>query len=174
MEFLPVEQERYRLRRGDLLLSEASGSPGQVGKPAVWQNQLPLCCFQNTVIRLRGSIELSPYLLTCFQSYYVNGVFAKVASGVGINHLSADKFSRVQVPLPPLAEQHRIVAEVERCLSVAERILAQVGTSFKQAERLRQAILGRAFSGKLSMRDIEYRSIGSRELPMAAEPPGRY
>src|SRR3989344_4423791 len=86
MEFSPDEQDRYRLRRGDLVLSEASGSPDQVGKPAVWQDQLPLCCFQNTVIRLRPAIEMSPYLLTCFQGYYINGVFARVASGVGINH----------------------------------------------------------------------------------------
>jgi len=52
MEFTPKERERYRLRKGDIVLSEASGSPDQVGKPACWNDELPLCCFQNTVIRL--------------------------------------------------------------------------------------------------------------------------
>ena len=40
---------RHRLRPGDVLLSEASGSPMEAGKPAVWQGQIPEACFQNTV-----------------------------------------------------------------------------------------------------------------------------
>jgi type I restriction enzyme S subunit len=150
MEFSPDEQERYRLRRGDLVLSEASGSPDQVGKPAVWQDQLPLCCFQNTVIRLRPAVEMSAYLLLCFQSYYVNGVFAKVAGGVGINHLSADKFSRLHISLPPEVEQHRIVAEIDRRLSLARETETQVDANLQRAERLRQSVLGRAFSGGMA------------------------
>jgi type I restriction enzyme S subunit len=149
MEFSSDEQERYRLRRGDLVLSEASGSPDQVGKPAVWQDQLSLCCFQNTVIRLRPAVEMSAYLLLCFQSYYVNGVFAKVAGGVGINHLSADKFSRLHISLPPEVEQHRIVAEVDRRLSLLRETEAQVDVNLQRAERLRQSILSRAFAGSL-------------------------
>ena len=101
MEFSTDEVERYRLRSGDLVLSEASGSPEHVGKPAVWQEQMPVCCFQNTVIRLRPAIPISNFLLICFQSYYVNGVFAMIAGGVGINHLSAEKFSRRGAPFVP-------------------------------------------------------------------------
>lgn len=153
MEFSPEEQQRYRLKSGDLLLSEASGSPNQVGKPAVWRDQIPLCCFQNTVIRLRPSVDLSPYLLACFKSYYVNGIFAKVAGGVGINHLSADKFSKVTVPLPPVAEQDQIVAEVERRLSVIEELEAAVEANLTRADRLRQSILTNAFAGKLVCSD---------------------
>jgi type I restriction enzyme S subunit len=150
MEFSPDEQKRYRLRGGDIVLSEASGSPDQVGKPAVWEEQLPLCCFQNTVIRLRPAIEMSQYLLMCFQTYYVNGVFSRVAGGVGINHLSADKFSKLQVSLPPMSEQFRIFTEVERCLSIVREIGTQVEANLIRAERLRQSVLSDAFSGKLS------------------------
>lgn len=149
MEFSLEEQKRYRLKSGDLVLSEASGSPSQVGKPAVWRDQLPLCCFQNTVIRLRPSGDLSPYLLACFKSYYVNGVFSNVASGVGINHLSADKFSKVAVPLPPVAEQLQIVAEIERRLSVIDELEVTIEANLTRTDRLRQSILGQAFSGKL-------------------------
>lgn len=53
MEFKLSERDRYALRHGDIILSEASGSASQVGKPAIWRDELPLCCFQNTVIRLR-------------------------------------------------------------------------------------------------------------------------
>lgn len=153
MEFSPEEQARYRLRNGDLVLSEASGSADQVGKPAIWRDQLPICCFQNTVIRLRPVLGLSHYLLVCFKNYYASGVFAKVAGGVGINHLSADRFSQVALPLPSIYEQGRIVAEVERRMSVIDELETIVHANMKRADRLRQAILKRAFEGKLVPQD---------------------
>ena len=55
--------------------------------------------------------------------------------------------------LPPLAEQRRIVAEVERRLSVIQQAEVAVDASLKRAERLRQSILKQAFSGKLVPQD---------------------
>jgi type I restriction enzyme S subunit len=55
--------------------------------------------------------------------------------------------------LPPLAEQHRIVAEVERQLSIVEDIERSVAANLKRTERFRQSILQRAFSGKLVPQD---------------------
>lgn len=57
------------------------------------------------------------------------------------------------VPLPPLVEQQRIVAEVERHLSIIQAAENVVGANLKRAERLRQAILQRAFQGKLVSQD---------------------
>jgi type I restriction enzyme S subunit len=57
------------------------------------------------------------------------------------------------VPLPPLAEQRRIVAEVERHLSVIQASENIVEANLKRAERLRQAILQQAFQGKLVPQD---------------------
>ena len=56
-------------------------------------------------------------------------------------------------PLPPSAEQHRIVAEVERRLSVIRQAGAAVGVNLARAERLRQSILKQAFSGNLVPQD---------------------
>ena len=153
MEFHPDERKRYVLQFGDIVLSEASGSPTQVGKPAIWRDELPECCFQNTVIRLRLYGLSSEYLLVAFKNYYTNGLFAKVAGGVGINHLGADKFSGISVPIPPLPEQVRIATETDRRLPLIRELGTQVDSNLKRAERLRQAILKRAFEGKLVPQD---------------------
>jgi type I restriction enzyme S subunit len=56
-------------------------------------------------------------------------------------------------PVPPLAEQQRIVAEVERHLSVIQAAENIVAANLKRSERLRQSILKQAFSGKLVPQD---------------------
>ena len=92
MEFGPHELSAYRLEKGDLVLSEASGSAAQVGKPAIWDDQIPNCCFQNTVIRHQPYCrDHSIYLLWLYRFYFISGTFARVADieRQGINHLSA-------------------------------------------------------------------------------------
>ncbi|MDB9317832.1 MULTISPECIES: restriction endonuclease subunit S [Cyanophyceae] len=154
MEFEPHERERYLLKDGDILLSEASGSPDQVGKPAIWRGQLPECCFQNTVIRLSSINFLSnDYLLIVFKTFYLIGIFSKIAAGVGINHLSANKFSIIAVPISPFKEQIQIVKEVDRLFSIIDQLEKTVDTNIKRAERLRQSILKQAFTGQLVPQD---------------------
>jgi len=149
MEFLPSERERYTLHEGDIVLSEASGSASQVGKPAIWRDEIKLCCFQNTVIRHR-MVKINPsYGLVVYKHFYTSKVFSKIAGGVGINHLGAEKFAAISVPIPPLAEQHRIIAEVERRLSVIEEMEASISANLQRAARLRQAVLQQALSGEL-------------------------
>jgi len=153
MEFQPHELETYRLHPGDVLLSEASGSPDQVGKPVVWNGEIEDCCFQNTVIRLRPVGMPSDYALTVFRHYYRSKLFAKVSAGVGINHLSAGKFSALPFPLSPLIEQTQIVTEVDEHLSQIDAAEKQIEHGLLRAARLRQSILKRAFEGKLVPQD---------------------
>src|SRR5665811_2356660 len=56
---------------------------------------------------------------------------------------------RIILRLPPLVEQRRIVAEVERRLSVSDKMEATITESLQKAESLRQSILKKAFEGKL-------------------------
>jgi len=60
----------------------------------------------------------------------------------------------INIPLPPLHEQHKIVEEIERRFSVADEIEKTVDQSLKQAERLRQSILKKAFEGRLVPQDL--------------------
>ena len=155
MDFGPHELATYRLEKGDLVLSEASGSAAQVGKPAIWNDQIPNCCFQNTVIRHRPYCrEFASYLLWLYRFFYVSGRFAKIAGGVGINHLSAFKFAQVTIPLCPLAEQQEIVRLLEGRFAAIEQQEREIDSALKQADALRKAILNKALSGHLVSQDI--------------------
>ena len=154
MDFLPHELSAYRLEKGDLVLSEASGSAAQVGKPAIWDDQIPNCCFQNTVIRHQPYCrDYAVYLLWLYRFFYVSGKFAQVAGGVGINHLSAFKFAQIALPLCSLAEQQEIVRLLEERFAAIEQQEREIDSALNQAEMLRQSILKKAFIGQLVPQD---------------------
>ncbi len=67
----------------------------------------------------------------------------------GRKKLIKSVFMQAPYSLPPLAEQRRIVAEVERRLSVSDKMEATITESLQKAESLRQSILKKAFEGKL-------------------------
>ena len=150
MDFSPREREIYSLQRGDVILSEASGSAGQVGKAAIWGDELPVCCFQNTVIRLRTFGLESEYLLILMQYCYFNGVFAELSAGVGINHLGAKRLSQLIVPIAPQKEQLVIIESAKQQLSVVRSSQRAVDNNINQARQLREAVLRRAFHGELT------------------------
>ena len=67
------------------------------------------------------------------------------APGTAQKNINLEVLQNVAVPLPPLAEQHRIVAEADRRLSLIRVAEAQVTTNLARAQRLRQSILQAAF-----------------------------
>jgi type I restriction enzyme S subunit len=77
------------------------------------------------------------------------GHLKKLQRGATKVGLTLDDIRSVPVPLPPLAEQTRIVAEVERRLSVVDELEAVVSANLQRAARLRQSILQTAFTGGL-------------------------
>lgn len=149
MEFTPTEQSKYTLQENDIVISEASGSPTQVGKPALWKCELQTCCFQNTVIRHRVKEANPEYVFWYYKYLYISGYFSRIVGGVGINHLGAKNFSNIEIPIPSVLDQTKIVQRIERVLSVYGNIEQTIDTSLQQAEALRQSILKQAFEGGL-------------------------
>jgi type I restriction enzyme, S subunit len=83
----------------------------------------------------------------------VSNYIREVNHGATRDGINTEQLLGMPVALPPLAEQQRIVAEIERRLSVVAEVEAAVTANLKRAERLRQAILKRAFEGKLVPQD---------------------
>ena len=151
MNFTPEEQESFRLEYGDILLNEGQ-SPHLVGRPAMWRDEVQNTCFQNTLVRFRATDAVLPrYALIVFRAQLHGRRYMKIAKiTTNIAHLGAQRFAAVEFPLAPLAEQHRIVAEVERRFSVIDEVEATINASLSRCSQLRQAVLKRAFVGESS------------------------
>lgn len=155
MNFSPDDFERYQLHVGDILLSEASGSPNEVGKSFIWRGEIDGCCFQNTLIRVQ-TFGLPPeYLQLHFLKDAKIGRFGQIAKGVGIHHLSGQRLAVMAVALPPLAEQHAIVNEYERRSTVIKVVESTLGNDLKRLAKTRQSILQRAYAGELTHQSAE-------------------
>ncbi len=150
MDFTPAEFETYALQRGDLLLSEASGSASEVGKPAVWRGEVPDCCFQNTLIRVRAPEALVPFLHLHFYKDALAGEFARAAQGVGIHHLGAKTLSDWQVHLPPPDERRRMVETVDSYFTRLADVTATLERVRRNLKRYRASILKAAVEGRLA------------------------
>jgi type I restriction enzyme S subunit len=110
MNFTPDEQRVFSLRPGDVLVTEGSGSLRSVGASSVWLGEIdhPVC-FQNTLLRLRPRPATDPRFLAWWCRYaFADGIFASVATGANIFHVSAERVRSLPMTYIDLRRQHVI------------------------------------------------------------------
>jgi type I restriction enzyme S subunit len=142
--------ERLEPRPGDILYSREGGI---LGIACTVPPNVSLCLGQRMMLLRTHDDLLSHYLMHLLNSTIVLAQVRRLTSGSASPHLNVGDVKRFLVPLPPTEEQHRIVAEVERHISIIEELETVVEANLKRAERLRQSILKRAFEGKLVPQD---------------------
>jgi type I restriction enzyme S subunit len=132
------------LRPGDLAIVRS----GAVGVTCVIPDTLPDANCSDLVLIQRPLGFVPEY-----GAYYMNSLAKRhVAAGkvgVALIHFNTKSVAALTVALPPLAEQTRIVEEVERRFSVLEEVEAMLSANLHRAARLRKTILQDAFTGKL-------------------------
>jgi len=116
---------KYRLQNGDLLVCEG----GDIGRAAIWQNQIDECYFQKALHRLRPRSGYSSVLMRYLLEYYAkSGFLVNFATQTSIAHLPKDKFVTVPLPNPPLHEQQAIAAalsDADGVVAGLERVIAK-------------------------------------------------
>jgi type I restriction enzyme, S subunit len=137
MNFSLAEQRVFALHPGDILVTEGSGSQRAVGASAVWRGEIdgPVC-FQNTLLRVRPRTADtdSRFLAWWCRSAFAGGVFASVATGANIFHLSAERIGALPVPCPPIEEQRAIAEFLDAETSRIDGLVAKKRTLIELLE----------------------------------------
>lgn len=148
IEVTTVEAARFRLQRGDLLLTEG-GDPDKLGRGTVWNDELSWCLHQNHVFRVR--IDDHETIIPIFLSWFLSspeskGYFLRMAKQTtGIASINKTQLSATPLTVPPLELQQsfaRRVASVERLKEQHRTQLAELDTLFASLQH-------RAFRGEL-------------------------
>ena len=108
------------------------------------------CLLNQRLARLAPVRVLPEFVLWVFKSHVFRRFVNDLNTGSLIQHMFTSQLADFVLPLAPLPEQNEIVAEVEQRLSVTQQMDEMLANNFVRSEGLRQAVLGMAFSGKLS------------------------
>ena len=116
MPYKESELDKCTVTKGDLLVCEG----GDIGRAAIWNYDFDIC-IQNHIHRLRPKGEL------CVAFYYYILLYLKEnnligGKGIGLLGLSSNALHKIDVPLPPIEEQYRIVQKIEELFSYFDNI----------------------------------------------------
>ena len=116
MLFTDSEVEKCTVTKGDLLVCEG----GDIGRAAIWNYDYPMR-IQNHIHRLRSYAPIEVYFF-----YYVFYLYKRAGliggKGIGIQGLSSNAIDKLLIPLPPLAEQKKIVAKIEELMQYCDKL----------------------------------------------------
>ena len=151
--FEDFELSKYQLNKGDLLICEG----GDVGRSAVWDRDEEMY-YQNALHRVRfyGNIEPCFFQLL-MESYKGAKILDNYSKGMTIKHLVQNSLNSIYFPLPPLAEQRRIVEKIKQLTPYlkkydsVETTLSNLNLAFP--DDLKKSILQYAVQGKLVPQD---------------------
>ena len=158
IEATPEEIHRYHLMPGDLLLTEG-GDPDKLGRGAIWNGEISSCIHQNHIFRARKASEYVDMenLAHLVSSPYGKRYFLRQSKQTtGIASINMGQLKRFPVPLPPLEEQRRIAAILDKA--------ALVSTHSDRAADLRLALKRSLFADLFRLSAQPAVTIGS-DLP---------
>ena len=141
MDFNEADQKEFSLRNGDLLVCEG----GEIGRCAVWHEEVADCYFQKAIHRVRCNPEkiLPEYLAHSFFYHSQKNGFADVVSSKAtIAHLPGDKLKAMGVIVPPLELQQQFAAFAEQ----SDKSKFEIKKSIEAVQELIRSIQQQDFS----------------------------
>ena len=140
MDFNEADQIEFELKEGDLLVCEG----GEIGRCAVWHNEVQPCYFQKALHRVRCNtdIVLPDYLARWFRFNCDHGGFASIEGAKAtIAHLPGAKLKMLKVTVPPIELQERFVDFVKQ-IDTSKIVVEGIK---KKNEALKATLMARYF-----------------------------
>ncbi len=147
---------RLKLEKNDLLIVEGNGSAKEIGRCAIWNNEIKDCIHQNHIIRSRPIEDVinSKYSLLFFNSNFGIKIMMDVASTTsGLYTLSVSKVNNLPIPLPPIEEQKEIVRQADKLFAIADKLETHYRNAKVKVDKISQSVLAKAFRGELVPQD---------------------
>jgi len=144
--------EKYRLSIGDILFSNIN-SDFHLGKTAIFEIENEVILHGMNLLRIKPIKNyVSPHFLNYLFNYYrYSGVFISIAQhAVNQSSINQTKLKNLEVPLPPLTEQQRIVNKIGELFTNLDKGIESLEQVKYKLKVYRQAILKYAMEGKLT------------------------
>ncbi|MFD3697746.1 restriction endonuclease subunit S [Streptomyces sp. NPDC058646] len=148
----PERVDDLWLKPGDILI-QRSNTPDLVGTSALYKGRENWAIYPDLLIRVRLNSCITPeFAALMLRSKTVRDYFKAHAKGLAGSMPKIDQstIASVRMPVPPLAEQHRIVEALEDHLSRLDVGIAELAKARAKAKRLSSVLYGRAVSGGFS------------------------
>ena len=148
------EAEKYALKPGELLMTEG-GDRDKLGRGTIWHGEIPGCLHQNHVFAVQVDEK---YMLTKFLDYltaspvgreYFDLTAKKTTNLASTNSTTILQFS---VPIPPLAEQEKIIAILDRNTATINEVIAEKETLVSDLESYKKSLIYEVVTGKRYIR----------------------
>lgn len=144
----PAKVEDIVICESDFFVSRGNGSLELVGRGSPAQKPKQAIIFPDTMMRIRFTevASVGPWFHALWSTRLVRRQIEKrVKTTAGIYKMAQPELASITIPLPPLAEQSRIVTEVDRRLSLVRGVEREVDANLKRSWSLRQATLQKMF-----------------------------
>lgn len=169
-------ETRYFVKPGDFLFSRAN-TIQLVGRCVIAKKVTRKVMLSDKILRFHFNDTVVPHwVLYWLRSDIGRKEIERLSTGnqESMRNIGQERIRHISFALPGLEEQHAIVVEVERRLSVIEKLEASVEANLTRADRLRQSILRQAFSGRLLGQDTKHISDILPTFSVAAESQATY
>ena len=139
---LEEHRARYTLSVGDFIF----GKIGTLGRPTLLTPPFAYTLSANVVLVQADGVRLLPeYALIFMDSPKLLNMISREAKATTQAAYGIKRMRDLEINLPPVEQQRKIVAEVDRHLSIIREVEAEVDANLQRAQALRQAVLSRAF-----------------------------